>query len=90
MNLLICMILWGFLGQVNSAPFLEVTSAQKRNSSLFYNINETEAEFLATISKFSCKWWCQFLSISQNTIRKHAQTIIMFRMLFPIAVNHTF
>ena len=26
MNLLICMILWGFLGQVNSTPFLGVTS----------------------------------------------------------------
>ena len=25
LNLLICMILWGFLDQVNSAPFLEVT-----------------------------------------------------------------
>ena len=25
LNLLICMILWGFLDQVNSTPFLEVT-----------------------------------------------------------------
>ena len=28
LNLLICMILWGFLGQVNSAPFLGVTSGR--------------------------------------------------------------
>ena len=26
LNLLICMILWSFLGQVNSAPFLGVSS----------------------------------------------------------------
>ena len=28
LNLLICMILWGFLGQVTSAPFLGVTSGR--------------------------------------------------------------
>lgn len=48
MNFFICMILWGFLGQVNSEPFLEVTSGRlwEELNFLRYNLHTGESASL--------------------------------------------
>ena len=50
MNLLICMILWGFLGRVNSAPFSRVSSGglpeKLITTKYIFNFNVSETQIL--------------------------------------------